>query len=144
MLKHGILVPTLFLIFALVFGFYNHEAISKEYGTKTNIFHDAIGGKILSDNDIEFEKIVVTRGKDVLFCDDKQTLFAFIGKDKKVVLQKKKSQKCGKVLTEDGVKKDNGTGKLFSSFFKAIKKNETPDKESNKVDQQEKVSQEKK
>lgn len=143
MLKHGILIPTLFLTFALVFGFYNHEAISKEYGTKTNIFHDAIGGKILADNDVDFEKIVVTRGKDVLFCDTSEALFLFIEKEKKVVLKKKKSPKCGKVLTEDGVKRDNGAGKLFSSLFKAIKKDEK-NAQTEESAESEKESQEKK
>lgn len=124
MIKHGVLVPFAFLIFALIFGFYNHEAIGKEYGTKTNIFHDAIGAKILSDNDVAFQKIVITKGKDVYFCDDKQTLFHFENKTKSTHLKKKNSVKCGKVLTQDGVKTDNGAGKLFSSIFKAMKTKE--------------------
>jgi len=127
MIKHGVLVPLIFLVFAGVFGFFNHEAISGEYGTKTNIFHDAIGGKILGDNDVEFEKIVLTKVKDVLFCDANESLFLFESKTKKTSLVKKDSPKCGKVLTDDGFKTDNGTGKLFSSFFKTMKK----DKEEN-------------
>lgn len=114
MLKHCVVIPIIFLVFSLVFSFYNHDVISKEFGTRTNIFHDIIGGKILFENNIEFEKIVLTEGKDVFFCDSDETLVLFVSATKKEIVEKIDSSKCGK-------KYDNGTGKIFSDIFRTIK-----------------------
>lgn len=130
--KSWFCVCVTFLLLGYSLGSTGREYESKRSDGKPNIISDVIGAKILTDNDVEFVKILASDGKDVLYCDIDESLFLFEGEYKKSFLKKSNSSKCGKLLTEQGVKKVNGSGKLFGELFKMMKKDKN--KESTEDD----------
>ena len=116
--KYSVIYPVVALSFIIFVAVFENDAMGKEYVTKTNVIHDFLGAKILTDNNVEYTKIVSTKKKDVAFCDDKRNLYVYFDETKKVLLKGKDSNKCGKTLTQDGVKEGNGLGQAFGTIIK--------------------------
>lgn len=133
--KYFLVLPTIFGAIIFTVGYFENPVFARD-GSKPNLIHDAIGAKILTDNNIPFVKIISTRGGDVMFCGENRQLFVFLDKDKKAHLKQRNSSKCNKILTKDGVKDDNGAAPLFAKFFNSIK-DENAENDSNNTPQQE-------
>lgn len=102
--------------FVLFLGFKFHGSMTGRDGKSTNIFHDAIGGSILGELEIEFEKILIVENDEVIFCDQEQRIFSLNRDTKNVTLKEQKSERCDPSLAS------NGLGKFFAELEKESKK----------------------
>lgn len=100
----------------LFLGFKFHGSLTGRDGKSTNIFHDAIGGSILGELEIEFEKILIVENDKVIFCDQEQRVYSLNRDTNKVTLKEQRSERCDPNLSS------NGLGKFFAELEKESKK----------------------
>jgi len=130
-IKKLIIFPIIFLVVVFSVAYTEQDAISKN-NKKTYFIHDLLGAKILTNNNINFTKIITVKNNDVIFCDKNNSKYLFLDRDKTIIIKENNSFDCNNQNIEDGKKEDNGIAPLISSILNAIKERK-PEKEQDKA-----------